>query len=521
VTATSRAAASGTGRRRTAVEGADRRRAALAWSVVAVALLAVGVTYARLRWPGLVPTGSDIDEYQLMGRALASFEAPLVAGVEGTKYPLGYPLVLAVIEWLRLPVQATAIGLNLAALASATGSVAYVAGRPAPGHAASPGAALAAGGVVVASVAVWSDVYSLMPELLLLAVVGLLLVTVAEPLHTERLTALIGLALAAVLLKTLALLLVVGGCVGVWLAAGRRPALAAPERGTRIRVLVPAAAATFVTALGMLAMRALPPHTTGYLATFFLVDPDDASLGRITWRGLVRRTIEDVPDSVRDLGRAVALIDADTALAVIVAVIALTVGMIGAWQLRRQAPLGAFVTGMTLAYVAGLAAWPYHSSRFGLPLVPVAALGAGWVVRTVAPRMVASLVVGVGVLAVLLATSVGPLGDRQQQAADEFAVRHRALDQLEGWAAEALDGQQVVSFDYREVARRLDRDVEPVAYTSDPDALWEQVQGADVLVTMDFYAKRTRQVRVLLETYPDRFEPLLETPEVSAYRVVR
>ena len=504
------------------------------WVVVVVVLAGVAVAFAVARWPGWLPIGSDNDEYQLVGSALAAFEPPVVAGVEGTKYPLGYPFLLAVFEWLRLPVAPAAIALNLVSVAVTAGLVAWVAGRATPTTPASPGAALAAGGVVVSSVAVWDDAFSVMPEMLTLAVMAAMLAVIAVD-HPEdlgpRLRILTVLAVAAVLLKTLAALVLVGGVIlvalwSLWVrdrAAARGWGADAPGA---LRPLVPAAWATVVVLAGMLLMRPFPEHTTGYVATFFLQDPFDASQGRLGPMGIIERAIADVPATLANFGRAVTVVDATREVGVAVALVALGIGLVGAWRLRPRGPLGPFALGAVLAYTVGISVWPYYSLRFGVPLVPVSALGAGWLVRVLTDRIrspLAGPLVGAAMVATLVATSLPAAVERGVAAEERLARQHAALEVLEGWATAELDAaQQLVSFDYREVAHHLDREVAPLAYTEDPEVLWSMVAqvDADAVVMVDIHHARNRQLRMLLDAYPDRFEPALEGDGVGAWRVV-
>ena len=571
---------------------ADQRPPRWTWAVVVTTLLAVGLAYARVRWPGFLPLGSDNDEYQLVGQALAAFEPPVVAGVEGTKYPLGYPAILAILEWLRLPVAPAALVLNLLAVAATTGLVSWTAGRATSMLPPSPGAALAAGGLVVASVAVWNDAFSVMPEMLTMAVVAAMLAVVAGPpdgrgLTAGRLVALTVLSVAAVLLKTLAVVVVLGGCslllLRAWLLRrrGGTSTEAAPWK-----LIQPALWSVVVVVAGMLAMRPYPEHTTGYLATFFLRDPFDASLGSLGPLGLLERTWQGVPDTLADLGRALLLIDASSEVAAVVAVVVLTLAAVAAFRLRPGGPLGAFVVGGVVAYAVALSAWPYHSSRFGLPLVPMGALAAGWLVRLVSdgsagsggsgggdggvggagaadpaggvggvaaadavdgaggvggadavgrrhdgqpfhrraqPQVVIGLLVGFLVLGGLVVTSWQGAVDRGASSAERLATQHAAMDTLADWAEDELQSDDVlISFDYREVARRLDREVWPLAYTSDPDALWGMVEEADaeVVLQVSFHATRDRQLEKLLSSRPERFEQVLEGDGLGAWRVV-
>jgi hypothetical protein len=493
----------------------------LTWVVVAVTLLAVGVVYARVRWPGLLPVGSDNDEYQLAAQALARFEAPVIAGVEGTKYPLGYPLLLAGLERLGLPMARAALALNLVALGATVAMIATLAGRATATRPASPGAALAGGAVVITSVSVWNDVYSVMPELVLLTVVAGILLTLERPLSRRRLVVLTLLAMVAVALKTLAVLLVVGGCALWWLASRRDAGVAPVVARPGVATLVPAVGAVAVVLAGMALMRPLPEHTTGYLATFPLVDPNDASLGRAGPFELVTRTVGNVPEALADLGRAIAFIDAPTGLAAVVAIVGLSLGGFAAFRLRPGTAFGPFVAGMTLLYALGMAAWPYHSSRFGIPLVPVAALGVAWVVRTVVARGWPSVALGAVVLAMLTVSSYPALVDRSEAGREALAGHHAGLEELDRWASEELSpDDRLVSFDYREISHQLDRRVDPISYTTDPAALLAQVDHADLLIVMDIHPRRSSQAQTLLDAYPDRFEEAaLEASDVDVYRI--
>jgi hypothetical protein len=497
------------------------RRLPSGWAVaMGAVLLALLFAYARWRWPGLVPIGSDNDEYRMVGQALARFEAPVVAGVEGTKYPLGYPAVLALLEWLRLPVAAAAQALNVIALIGAVAGLAWLAGRPREDRPVSPGAAFAAGGLVVTSAAVWNDVYSIMPELLLLIVLTALLVTVDRPLHDQRYGRLTALAVAAVLLKTMAALAVGGMVLGLLFACWRGDRDGTVRRAAWWRPLLPGAGGALAVLGGMLLMRPYPSHTTGYVAMFPLADPDDASRGRLGIGGLVRRTIEDVPSTIADLGRAITLVDGPRGLAIAVAIVGLTLGVVGAWRLGRRSPLGPVALGMVLAYTVGMTTWPYHAPRFGLPLVPVAALGVGWLARAVGSDTAVSATT-MATPATAPPTRLRPTaGETGEALGTRLERQHGSLAVVRGWVrANAVPDGSLVSMDYRELARELEQTVQPIGYTSDPDALWTQVEGAEHLVVLDLYRKRTRQVEVLLETHRDRFEPVLDEAGVRVFAV--
>lgn len=487
---------------------------------VGVALLAVvGAVLAVGRYPGSLPIGSDNDEYLDVGSRLADLSAPLSAGVEGTKYPLGYPLVLAVFERLGLPPGAAAQALNLLALVAAVALLGWIVGRATVGGTARPWAGLTAAGVLVASTALWRDVYSVMPEILTVLVIVVALGLVARPPTTRHIAMLTGLAVVAVLVKTLALL-VIGG-----LAAGALLWSLRTVRGGRERWawLLPPAAAVVVVAAGTLFAGRYPPHTTGYLEMVFLRVPNDASQGRLDGVGeLLARTVSDLPDTVRDLGLAFTLPGAGRWTAVVVAVVLLTLGVVAAFRRYPATPAGPAVLVATVGYVAGLALWPYHAPRFGLPLLPVAALGIGWAVGELGSRLprVGRAALAATVVAALLA--IGAPATLDEGAADRERIPRFAgsVDAFVAWADDELGPDQTLaSFDYREVSRRLGRPVQPIGYTADPDAVLDQVGDADVVVAVrGMYGARTAQFDRFIAAHGDRFELVYDDGTTVAYR---
>lgn len=477
---------------------------------VAAGLLALVMVYAWLRAPGVVAVGSDNDEYQLVAKALAAFDAPIVAGVEGTKYPLLYPALLALMLITGVPLYAGTAALNVISVAIAAMAVGWLAGRGRRGAAVSVAAGTSAAVLLATSRAVWNDMFSVMPDVILLAVIATLLVVVDRPDSTRRTVGLTALAVAAVTLKTLALPLLLGGFGIMWLFDRRAKLLIAP------------AAATTATLAGMLWMRRYPAHTTGYLETFFLIDPDDAAVGSITAAGVVERTVRQIPDALRDIGQAVISLPIDETVAIIVAVVALGLGVWGARQLGRKHILGQFTLGAVVAYTAAMALWPYNAPRFGLPLLPIAALGIGWLVRAAGARTnkpTISVSLATAIAVGLIATSIGAVRDDGAAQRRLFPEQHAALDAVAGWVETNAPDAKLVSFDYRELANRTDGTVHPVGYTSDPSVLREQLNDSDILVVMRFYGKRNRQAQAILDTYPELFTEVFSVSRGTVYEI--
>lgn len=476
----------------------------------ALTLTAIITLYTWLRTPGVIAVGSDNDEYQLVAKALARFDAPIVAGVEGTKYPLLYPAILALMLLARIPLFGGTVALNLIAVLIAAGAVAWLTGRQRPRAPLSFAAGLGAATFILASRAVWNDMFSTMPELLLLATLSFMLVVIDRDDTPKRTIVLTVLCVVAVSLKTLALPLILGGFGIMWLY----------ERD--LKTLIPAIAATVTTLAGMLGMRSYPSHTTGYLETFFLIDPDDAVEGSISVVGVLQRTVTQIPDALRDLGQAFISLTLGRYLTITLAIVLLGIGVYAARHVGNTNHLARFALGATLAYTLAMALWPYNAPRFGLPLLPIAALGIGWMLR-VAGRWLgerdALVAVSVLVAAGLLATSITAVRDDGAAQRNLLPEQHASLDAIADWLADNAPQASLVSFDYREIANRTEGTVQPIGYTSDPVALREQLGDADMLVVMRFYGKRNRQAQVLLDTYPELFTEVFSVSRGTVYLI--
>jgi hypothetical protein len=92
-----------------------------------------------------------------------------------------------------------------------------------------------------------------------------------------------------------------------------------------------------------------------------------------------------------------------------------------------------------------------------------------------------------------------------------------------GWVGANVGEDEVIaSFDYRELAFRLDREVLPIGYTSDPDDLWAQTGGADadwVVAVRGLYHGREARLRDLLTAWPEAFELVHAEGRLEVYAV--
>ena len=470
----------------------------LALPLVLVALGAV------LRSSGTPPFGSDNDEYRLVAEELLDSGRPLVAGVEATKYPLGYPLVLAGFALVGLPVTGAAIVLNVA-LVAALGGVMVVLAR----SAGRPIAAVPAAVYAVAGVGVWGSVFVTMPDLAFL-VVGALVVwragVLARPADVAVLAALVGLATA---LKSM----------GVLIGLAAAVAVAVGPRAVRRLAWVPVAVVVGLTALMATFTAPYPEHTTGYARTFLLIDPRDDTLGSASLVEVAGRVVTRASLVLRDVGAAVVGPNVATPWSWL---IALALVGAGVWALWPSPTRRAYVLAFLVVWLPALALWPYSSVRFQLPLVPLAAAGVGGVAVAAARRLGrAGVVAFVAVLAVFLANSAVQL--QRQADAEAATVGAVAADTAAtaSWAEGALPSEDVVaSFAYREIAYRLDRPVVALGYTGDMDRLWREVAeaGADWLVVMpSLYGSRGALEDRFVATFADRLRLVHDTPTVDTY----
>ena len=281
---------------------------------------------------------------------------------------------------------------------------------------------------------------------------------------------------------------------------------------------------------GVLVQAALvapyPEHTTGYAATFWLRDPTDASLGRIGVVDLPARVVERFIGVTVQAGRAVLGAHVPGWLAIGVLVVLLVAVAVGVRQWRWSLPV--YVAGSLLV----LAAWPYRDARFGLPMLPLLAVGAAVAVAVASGRLPAvpgrwwtRLPAALLLLPLVVHVPVAVAEIRRDEAAQEQRLDelYAAMAGLRTWAQAELGPDDVVaSMDYRELAYRLDRTVLPIPYTTDPEVLWEATggAGADYLVSLrGLYGDREGIVDALVSDRPARFRKVYATDRVLVFRL--
>jgi hypothetical protein len=466
----------------------------------------VVVAWALLRWSGTAPFGSDNDEYRLVAEELLRTGRPVVAGVEATKYPPGYPVLLALIDLVGLPVTRAALALNVA-LVVALGGVVAALGRTLGQRRWSVAAAVCA----VGGAGLWGSVFVTMPDVAFLLVFAAVAWRLARLESTGDVWVLVALVGGATLLKSVGLLVGLAASVAL---------LAVP--GVRRLAWAPGTAAVAVTAATAAFAAPHPEHTTGYARTFLLVDPTDARAGEVSLLGLVQR----LPDRAH-------LVLRDVEVAVVGPHLArpwswlLVVALLGAgvWAVWAKPPLRAFALAFLVTWLPAMALWPYSSVRFELPLVVLAALGVGRLCEGTSRRAgpAGGLVVVVALSSHLWGQGAQVARDATFEEATLGLVARDAADAATWGATNIPAGDVVASFAYREVAYRLDRPVVALGYTSDLGSLLEDADaaGARWLVVMpSLYRARGELEERFVAAFPERLRLAHDTPTVDTYELL-
>ena len=477
-------------------------------ALIGVAVVAaVFIAFAVVRWTGVLPFGTDNDEYPLVARALLETGRPVVGGVEATKYPLGYPLLLALLELLRLPAL-SAVVLNFALVAATVAVV--VKALQVTRH--SGFAKLAAAIYVVANASLWGSTASFMPDTLITFLSALLLYSVVR-LRSVSDVAIVGVVgFVATSVKS----------VGVLLAGAASLAVLLGDKALRRWFLLPGAAGVLALLVHALVVRPYPEATTGYGRVFWLVDPYDAAQGQATTGQLLARLWTRWDVVLGDWGKAVVDPELSRNLAIVLSLVLLAAGT---WALRERWAYGA---GLVAIYGVGLAMWPFSSPRFGMPMIPLAALGVAQLAQAAAasrhriarPAVVAVVVAALGVHGI---TSWLYIVDGAASEARTFTALHATAAEAAHWAEHNIPRDEVIASPaYREFTERMGgRRILPVGYTTDPEALWAQTGGAGAqwFVNTEQYPRRARVGKVLVRAYRDRFEKVFDNEQVVIYRI--
>jgi hypothetical protein len=482
-------------------------RALRVWIGILI-LIGLLASFGYIRWTGQLPYGSDDDEHLLVAQSLLQRFTPSVAGMEKTKYPFGYSLLLAGLEAIGLPVGWSGLALNWICMCLIPLSIYLSADRGI-----SPIARTAAGAYVASNPVLWQLASSLRPDLIFV----LLVVVMISRLRTlrERRDVVILALLSALATSLRSVGVLLGVALGVHLALSNR------EKDIRRWFWLPILAVLLIPLVQSIWTRGYPEHTTGYFQMLMLRDPYDASLGRASIYELTGRLMTRAALVGTDIGDSLVGPNWGDGISALIGV-ALVVAAIRILREERV-----FLISFVLSYGMVLAVWPYSSIRFGMPLVPICAMGlasvAGTVIREGWEHLVfaALLFLGLGLYVFL--------GWRYVQDRASFEVvylseLHSSTADLAQWVDRNIPAEETIaSFDYRELTLRLERPVLPMAYTSDVNELWAMSGGRNaewLIVTSLVFDLRAEYAQDLINAFPTRFWDAYEDDAFTVYRIV-
>ncbi|MFB3882909.1 MAG: hypothetical protein ACE149_16715 [Armatimonadota bacterium] len=501
---------------------AQQRRLAVA--IIILVFLAVTAMW----WTRLPPIGTDCDEHLIVARTFLRTGHFSVADVHGTKYPPLLSSIAILFQVLGLNVPLALVALNyLLILATALvlwrflvkdGRIGLLSLLPVI--------------YLLTNTVLWDSAKEIIADTILffLTAVALLFALRVER-WSVRATLLASLiAFLATMSRSIGLVVIVPlACSMIW---DRRTRGQTPPYGGLALLAVPAVAALL---LFMHYESRFGSHTTGYLETFLLNDPFDASKGRLTFASFLTRTLRGCLDSFRDLRDLTVYPSCAGAFSY-----ALPLVLLGFACLPRPASASASAAGarfglrdsdkrrilllcsFALAYLAVSCLWPYKGARFVLPLLLLGAIGVNgalaWGMRRRAVAMVVVLLV-IGHIAI---SAVNLHRDAvEKKAARAFLLA--GFDAMTEWCrANIPQRDPIASFDYRELILRLDRPVIPLAYDSDTAvqiASLEREHARWLVVCFYIYPLRATYAHSIVAALGDRASKRFSNENCEVYEL--
>jgi len=284
--------------------------------------------------------------------------------------------------------------------------------------------------------------------------------------------------------------------------------------------------------LYMIYQGAFGPHATGYVETFWLKDPFDASKGTLTLLGFLGRAVRGPVDSLRDV-RDLTVYPASAGVFLLPA--AIHPSLAGVFSLAAVLALLIFALGrdkkrilvlcsFIVPYMAVVSLWPYKGARFVLPFLAITTLG-------VAGALASSLRSRIRVLPYLLVVlllshiTINTMNLRiqagEERQAREF-LHSRVGDLVEWCRAHIPESEAIASPDYRELILRLDRPVMPVPYSSDTQMQIARLQRGDVkwlVFCWHIYPLRGTYAKSIVDALGERASLRYRNDSCEAYRI--
>jgi hypothetical protein len=441
-----------------------QQRQAIAFLVLAFLCI------TALRWCSQPPIGSDSDEHLLVARTFLRTGHFSVGDVHATKYPPLLSSLAILFQLLPLNVPLSLVIFNcLTVLASSLALFALIQRNNRIGL-----LSVLPVLYLMSNTVLWGAAAEIIAHALFafLVTVALLLAVTVEEWTLRRTLGAMLVAFASAMSRTAGLVVILPLAAAI-ISEQRRRGEPFPYGKLALLAFPPIAALV----LFMVYEARFGPHTTGYLETFFLKDPFDASKGALTFLGFLTRLAGGPVGRLRDI-RDLTVFPSCAGLFSFLLPFALFIFALLGRDRKTVVVLCSFV----VPYLLVASVWPYQGTRFVLPLLPVAALGIeGALSASLHSR---NRIVG-AVFALLLISHLGVnLASLRKEARDQCLAReflNTRFAQLTEWcSANIPEGDAIASFDYREVMLKLDRPVLPLGYSSDANVHIAQLERGNV-----------------------------------------
>jgi hypothetical protein len=474
-------------------------------------LVLVFVGLAILRWPVHPPVGTDCDEHLIVARTFVRTGHFSVADVHSTKYPPLLSSLAILLGFTGLDVQMSLLAVNyLLVLAAALLMYSLLLRQVKIG-------ALAVLPILylMSNPILWVSASTIIADsFLFLFVTGALVLALTTEEWTPRRTLFAAvLALLATMSRSIGLVAIVPLAAAMVSDHRRR---GDPFPSGKLALLVGLPLCTLL--LHMAYQARFGPHVTGYLETFRLLDPFDASKGVMTVPTFLGRTLRGCFDSIRDL-RNLMVFPTCAGLVSYGVALALLIVALGKDK-KRIVVVSSFV----LAYMAISCLWPYKGARFVLPLLTVATLGVGRGLelslhsrnRLVGGVFLLLLLAHLAANGVTLRTEAGV--ERQSRS-----FMNVQIGLMIDWCkANIPDDETIASFDYRVLIFRLDRPVVPLGYDSRPAVHITEMREHDVewlVVCRHIFPPRATYADSILQVLGERATMTYRNETAEVYRV--
>jgi hypothetical protein len=484
------------------------------------------ICIAALRWSGELPIGSDCDEHLIVAQTFITTGHFSVADIHATKYPPLTSSLAILFQYLGLNVPLSMVVLNCLAVVASALILCALALRSNNGIGI---LAVLPAAYLMSNTVLWTSASEIMADatFFLLVTAAVLLALRVEEWTLRRTVVATLVAFLAAMSRSVGIVVIFPLAASI-ISDYRRRERPFPYAQIALLSFVPFAG----LALYMAYQARFGPHPTGYVETFLLKDPLDASKGSLTLLSFLGRAIRGSVDSLRDLRDLTVYPSSPGVFALAAAVypslagvlsIAATVALfIFAWGRDRKRAL--VLCSFIVPYMIVVCLWPFKGARFFLPMLVITALGvAGALAASMRSRR--RVLVYALVLLVLSHIAINTVNLRRQgrEQTQARAFMHSRVGELVEWCEDNIpEAEAIASPDYREVMLRLGRPVMPLSYSSDAQMHIAQLERDDVkwlVFSWHIYPLRGTYAKTVVDALGDRASLEYKNDSFEAYRI--